>query len=633
MGIQIDDIQTNEGVGAQEEAYTQPQPAQTQASYSKKPSFAGGKTVLGFNTHSMTLMSGSKGSEYTSSIAKAMEEAFKSVSNAPSAIKINVLDNSVFTNLKYSTIVTSVDCGKSVSYHTILLEATGDRVFTASDVMLEVANANKNPTNHAARLNYWSPDDANNIHLHNEIRQVLSKVYPGKELKSVDALVLPKEHGEIAEVAEKLATDAYNACITEWYLSTETVTDLNISNALSEAGKGKVMRIKSDMRGLAGTNPFGGPFRADWKLCLTIGDQNQSWQELNVQSGDIPLVEVSGFVDSIPKTITIPQHPGFPPVMKTSLQPHIIITNDNPRVPTPCYMLLGIITSLVMIQPGMYIKALPLKDAKNQFGSLNFFTGLTKDDNGNPTRDRLDLTSKSYTMDKVYNVAKQMYTLPPIISMDIAAAGHQTYYTSMLATAANPNNPNNIRANAVSELIAQANWLTNGAFPMDFPVNEVFTDNGVVIPLGEWSDKSGLRDLRDIDLAFICGHSDNEDLINKWALTTLPGERTGMDPFLTRIDIISKFIPDARITGKAVRVTFTDKFIATLANAATAVGVDPRYESEIKFLAENNIGIMSNYLTNAGITSISGFGREFAPQGVNFTTPYVTTGAGRFGGY
>lgn len=629
MGIHIDDDISE--VGAQEQQAPQ---AQGQASYTQpKPNFVGGKTSLSFSSHTMTLMSGSKGSEYTSSIAKAMEEAFKTVSNSPSEIKINVLDNSVFRNLKYSTIVTSVDCGKAVSYHTILLEATGDRVFTAADVMGEVANANKNPSGQNAQLNYWSPDDANNIYLHNEIRQVLAKVYPGKTLKSVDALVLPKEHGEIAQIAEQLASVAFNACVTEWYFSTETVSDLNVGQALSEAGKGKILRIKSDMRGIAGTNPFGSPFRADWKLNLSIGDVNQTWRELNVQSGDIPLVETAGFVEAIPETIVIAQQPGFPPLEKTSLHPNIIITSINPLNPTPCYMLLGVITSLVMTNPGMFMKALPLKDNKNQFGSLNVFTALTKDDNNNPTRERLDLTSKHYTMDKVYNVGKQMFTLSPMVSMDIAAAGHQTYYTSILATAANPNNPNNIRVNAISELIAQLNWLTNGAFPIDFPVNEVFNNNGVVIPLGEWSDKTGLRDLRDIDLAFIAGHSDNDEMLNKWVLTSLPGDITGLDPFLTRVDIISKLVPDARITGKAVRVTFTGKFISALSNAAVSVGLDPRYETEVKFISDNNIGIMSNYLTNAGVQNAYGFAREYAPQGVNFSTPYVTTGAGRFGGY
>ena len=631
MGIQIDNPDGQAGL--EQPSVQNVQQQQAQASVQPKANnFGSGKSVLGFDSHGMTLMSGSKGSEYTKAIANGMAEAYKAVTNAPSEVKIHVLDNHDFTNLKYSVIVTSVDCGNTVSYHTVIREATGDREFTASDVMAAVAEATKNPAQ-GNRLQFYTPDDANNLYLHKEIQLVLTKAYGNKKFKAVDAVVLPKEHGEIADVAEKLATNSYNACIIEWYLSTENVSDLNISPALQKAGKNKIMKISSDMRGLPGTNSFGAPFRADWKLVLNITDAVQTYQELNVQNGNTPLVDVSGFVDAIPEEVTVAQHPGYPPVVKTTLRPNIIITNDNPRYPTPCYMLLGIISSIVMTNPGMWIKALPLKDSKNQFGSLNLFTGLTKDEAGNPTLERLDLNNKSYTKDKVYNVAKQMFTLQPMISMDIQAAGYQTYYTSILSTAANPNNPNNIRSNAISELIAQANWLTNGAFPIDFPINEVFNDNGVVIPLGEWSDKSGLRDLRDIDLAFICGHADDTSLMSRWALSNLPGDKTNMDPFLTKVDIISKLVPDARITGKAVRVTFTGKFINTLAQAAAAAGLDARYEAEIKFLADNNISMVSNFLTNAGVSGAYGFAREYAPQGVNFTTQYTNAGTGRFGGF
>ena len=628
MGIQIDDAQNSTN-----EVQPEVQQGAQQTQFSQPQGFMSSGKNLGFGNYGMTLLSGSKGSEYTKAIANGMAEAFKSVPNTPSEIKLDVLDNSIFTNLKYSTIVTSVDCRDIVSYFVILLEATGDRVFTASDVIAEVNNASKITVPGGARLQYWAPDDANNIHLHKEIRQVLSKTYKGKKLKAVDAVVLPKEHGEIAEVAEKLAAISYNACITEWYFATDSVSDLNIATALQEAGKGKVMKIKSDMRGNVGQGAFGSPFRADWKLALNISDANQTWQELNIQSGDDLLVEVAGFVDAIPEVVSIPSQPGYPPIEKTTLRPNIIITNDTPKFPTPNYMLLGLITSIVMTNPGMWMKSFPLKDSKNHVGTLNVFTGLNKDNAGNPTRERLDLTSKQHTADKVYNVLKQMFTLSPIVSMDIAAAGPQTYYTSILSTAANPNNPNNIRANAASELIAQANMLTNGAFPIDYPINEVFNDNGIVIPLGEWSDKSGLRDLRDIDLAFLAGHCDDDEILKKWALTNFPGDKTGLDPFLTRIDIISKLIPDARITGKAVRVTFTGKFITTLGNAAAASGLEARYETEIKFLSENNISIIGNYLTNAGVTGGYGFAREYTPQGINFTTPYTTAGTARFGGY
>ena len=179
-------------------------------------------------------------------------------------------------------------------------------------------------------------------------------------------------------------------------------------------------------------------------------------------------------------------------------------------------------------------------------------------------------------------------------------------------------------------IIETASWLTSGKFPSNFNPNEIFASDGVVIPVGKWSDKSGERDIREIDLAFNASHTDSMEFLTTWAQSNLPKHITGLDPYMTKVNIISKLIPSAEITGKAIRVTFSNAFISALESAAIGSGLNVRYEPQIKFAESNNLSILSNYLNNAGINNAGGFAQAMVQAGPNYSTAYGNVGYNRF---
>lgn len=139
---------------------------------------------LGFGS-SLGLIGATRGSEYTNSIAKTMQEVY---ANLPTPPKVNVFDREQMSNLAYSCIVVSMpNSNGEVCYHISLLEATGMDPLKASDIVSEATRAMREP-NAGARI--YTPSDAINGRLNNIILNDLSVQYPGAEFISTDGLVV-----------------------------------------------------------------------------------------------------------------------------------------------------------------------------------------------------------------------------------------------------------------------------------------------------------------------------------------------------------------------------------------------------------------------------------------------------------
>lgn len=580
---------------------------------------------LSFGSRDIFTMMANQGSEYTTGIAKAIMESYK---NLPTTLrpKVSILDKEVINNLAYSAVVVSNETAQTVNYFVILLEATGRKPMKAQEIVAEVQNASKMQ---GIRPMIYTTDDAIDSVLHTEIRSALAKEYgENKNAQSVDGLVVHTHHGDLVVLATKLAAIAYNACAVDAALESGDIKDLNIAQARSVTPN-TMLKIDSNMSRIQGISEVEEPVRSDWNVELNMIDTTSQMTSLNLQNNKNTLTKVSGFVDAIPEIVEIPTMPGAPVNVHTRFRPHVIITSNSVHTPTTGYMLLGLINSLVMTNSNMWLASLTPTDSKHNVGALNLFSNLENDQNGVGQSLVSELTGKDKTPDQVYAVIKQMFSLSPMLSMDIESFGPQTFYKSILATAAQPGN-NDAKIHAAQELIQVASWLTSGNFPSDFPIDQIFVNSGIVIPTGTWADKSGERDIRDIDLAFIASRTGDTNLMTKWALSNLPKESSGNDPYLAKVEVIAQLIPDAEITGKAIRVTFSNKFITTLSNAATAAGLDVRYEPEIKFAENQNIAILGNYLANAGIDNAAGFARQQMHQGSNFATQYSGMGYGRY---
>ena len=579
---------------------------------------------LSFGDKRGGFMQSSGGSDYAVSIAKTMMKVYETA-NVPVKTTISVLDKEVLPTLSYSSVIVSMMLNKEVSYFIILLERTGRAPLQAQSMMAELNNAQRQPGSFPS---IYTTDDAINTILHKEVVATLQQTYGDVKIKSAEGIVLPSEHNNIEDLAPMLAKLAYDACILELNVgSNGAVDDLDITVAIDKykSQNNKKIRYESIMSKQIRNNALNKPVRSDWTIDLVLVDTSAYTQSLNMENTKSVITRTSGFVDALPEEVILPQAPGaYNQILKTiQCRPHIIVTSNSAESPTIGYMLLGLISSIVMTKREMWLGALRPSDPKNHVGALNV---ITKIDDGEGAK--LDLTNKKYSMDEVYAVISRMFPLEPVISVDIESFGPQSFYMSALTAASQSINPL-ARENASKMIIETASHLTHGPFPSDFNPNEIFAHDSILIPMGTWSDKTGIKDIREIDLAFIASHVDDINLINKWILSCVPSNVSGQDPFLSKVDIISKIIPSAEISGKATRCTFSAKFINTLSSAVIQAGLRVDYETEIKFTETANLSVLSSCFNSAGIGgNVTGFAREAIQTGPNYNTPYTHTGFG-----
>lgn len=578
---------------------------------------AGANTTqtLGFGS-TMGLISATRGSEYTNTIAKAMTDIYSKMAEQPHVL---VLDNEDLTNLAYSAIVVSkLNANKEVCYHTVLLATTGSDPMRASDIVAEATRALQDPN---ANVLIYTPSDAINHILTDIIEAKLAEVHGSTAFISTDGVVVKSTDIDTVDLGMRVAAIAYNAVNTEALLSSGLVSDLNIAKAIGKTSPD--MRLDCNLYNTVAQDIVGSAVRQDFKVDLVHQDSGNR-HELNADTRRRE-VSVAGYVDAIREDLAGMQQPGMPPIMYTRLHPNIVLTNIETALPTVGFMLLGIATATVMARNEMWLQSLASIDPKspNTPGALNQLTNIEGTEGPGV---QLDFSSKEVTIEEHYASLNRMYTESAVISQDVEVFGPQSQYAAVISAAAAPNN-SKARADARAEIIEAAYQLTNGNFPADYPEYEIFACEGLIIPMGHWTDKAGERDIRDVDLAFVCSQTSDMNLINKWSMTSLPRSITKLDPFLTRVEIINQLIPDAVISGKATHVTYTNKFLSTLTAAIEAAGLKARYESAMVINQQYSTSQFTDYLSAAGLSGGTGFAHQggYGTQ-TGAYTPYAYMG-------
>lgn len=582
-------------------------------------SFGSGKTI-GWGNKDLMVMSSNMGSEYTNKFAHDMDLVYSKLStNKP---KIHILDKEKMEGLAYSSIVVSSKHGNSVYYFIVLLAETGREAMKAGEITAEL---NLERT-HNQRPNVFTLDDGIDEVLHNEVIRTLARVYGDVRFISSDGEIVRKNHSEA--LPAKVASTAYNAINIDPVISAGEYSDINIAQAIAESPNRTLTLEPNGMKQVV-HDEAEAPIRHDFAVDLVSVDNSPQTHSINLANSRDTLSKVVGFIDTMPANYTAPAMPGVPPMQTISLHPHIIINSIDVKIPTPGFMFMGLVSSLIMTQENMWLPSLMPKDAKdyNNIGALNIITNLRN--NQNRIGEPLDLTAKNVKDEDAYGIIKSMCKLTPIVSMDVQSFGPQTYYTSLLSVAAQNNN-NTAKRAASAEIVETCVQLTNGNFPQDFPIDKIFANSGIIVPTGPWYDKSGERDVRDVGLAFIANRTQDIDLLNRWAFSNLPKSASGSDPFGTKVEIISKLIPEAEITGKATRVTFTAEFITMLSTAAEAAGFNTKYKTQFAYRQTNNIGEVGTYLQNAGVSNVSGFAQQNTVSGPSWNFGYSNVGYNKY---
>ncbi len=583
--------------------------------------------ILTFGAKPITTMNSGLGSEYLNKLLEQVKEIYAGENIGAYKLNVLAIDNEVVTNLQYSCLVTSLCKNKKVTYFITMLEGTGRRPLDATAIIAEQNNMLRmNNVNKSTEV--FVTSDAVDTILDNEVVKQLTSVHGSDNtFITVDALVIPYNNTDLSAAnIRPIASIALNACRVQSGKINNEFRDLNIA-AAKAALPNSFLKIDSNMLPSTIIDATGRQVRADFQIELHSVDNRNVSQSINLQNTKNVISKSAGFVDAMPVEIPVHSMPGMAQSSMLRLRPHVILTTMEADMPTTGYALLSLVTSVVMTRPAMWLAAVAPKstDELHDAGKLNMITNLENNQNG--IGEPVDLKDPTLAAQEVHSLLKQMYSLEAMFSLDVETCGTQSDYLSIFAAASAPGtskDESTEKYNAAKEIISAANWLADGMFPQDFDINNIFLNSGIVIPTGKWTDKNGTeRDLRDIDLSFVANVGQNTELVNQWALSNVPHAISGMDPYLTKVEIISKLVPNAEITGKATRCTFTPDFITTLSTACANAGLETRYDPEVNYSEQSNIAVLGNYLANAGIAQdATSFARTFT-NGNNYQTPYA----------
>lgn len=601
-------------------------------------------TNLGFVPGDIKLMSANKASEYTTAVAKSINELYNSNPEYKD-LTVLVLDKEVIRGLFYSFIVVAKKYGNKVYYFQSALERTGRKPMAAEAIIKEYQDQIKNNT---VSSELWTIDETYNIVLRDHVVRIIVNQFkidgnPSDVIICADGCTIPYHFEDTEQAGRNLAAIAYNATLVCAMLEDPKNGDLNIAVGNKQT-QNAALHIQSTIRPSTAVDEMNNPIRSDWRLELCLRQNkpqytNMSYvDDLNKENANVVLTKCHGFVDAIPdmRTTVIP---GIGPVRDTRMRPHIIITDIAAVKPTIGFMLLGFLSSRIMANRNMWLATVLPNGSKYNVGALNLKTCLEAENNpnfrGKPgvvmdlANGKIAGSKEKMTNDEIYNTVKRIFSLEPIVSIDIPAYGPHTFYTSVLSAAASGGMSRNSQG-ALRALVETISVLTNGRFDKNFPTQDIFNHEGVLVPTGIWRDKTGaLRDIRDIDMTMIASVTGSVEMMDLWAISNLPQRVTQRDPYLTKVEIISKIIPDAEITGKCARVTFTSKFMAALDQAAIEAGLNLRYEPEVKDIEDNNLGVIEGYFSPAAFAEGPGFARANVFSGPNYNTPWLSSGSWR----
>lgn len=586
------------------------------------------------------------GAEYTTTIKETLEKIYKTAPGFNDYdLSVYALDKTIQydlsvsaqeiipLNLAYSYVVVSLTVSGKAWYFIILLEATGRRPLKAEEIMREYDNIIRNNGVGGNRHNIYTADDTISVYVHSLIKQMIGKdknIQDTKNIFSVDGLVLPSEHMEFAKLANTIAQIAADSVFTEAVLEGGLASkgiakmgDLNIAKALEVYTKNNSsyqFRYETYISKQPKKNKLGRPMRCDWMLNLVNTRNLSNIKDVyNVQNAREVINSVGGYIEALPEEVMVTENNIA--TTKVTFRPNIIITsNEGCSKSTIGFNLLGLLSALVMSKEEMYLKVLR-PDSDINVGALNIYAKLI------PDGKKFDLSNKKMPVDEVYMFIKKLFTLSPVISMDVEVYGPESTAQEVFVKACQPFGSDPKVAAAAAEIVERAHILTGGIFPKNYPITEIFTNNGIVIPMGSYIDKDGEKDIREIDLVYLATKTTDFSVLNSWVFSNLPSSVSGADSFITKVGIINSILPEADITGKAVRVTFSFKFLELLANSVAQAGLRPIYDPEVRLTQQSNLSIMNSYYANAGLSNnFGGFGVQSMERGPSFSTGYGTMG-------
>lgn len=553
----------------------------------------------------LTRIRSGMGQEHLIKTKKKIEEMINSLDETK-RIKVTLFDKTVFGFLSYSSLVfhaiSESNGSKSLFYYIVLFKSTGRRDKTASEIMGTITG---NTIDNSKYNELWTTDEAINDNYHKFIVDKLykdygidyereSKLQNGVKPVLLEGVIIHEEESDTDMLAQRIFCLVGTVFVTQLSLSELIgLRDLNIKEAMKTASN-RFLNIDTYYSDKNTEGPFGDLYRTDFTANLIYKPSNKTFtpQQLNSYTeSDETICTIGGFVTAIP----IQHIDNITRTMVYRYRPQIVITRIDLDFPTVNYLMTAILTSLVMVERPQFLSSLyygPITDP----GILNIVSKIDGEKGATKIRD------PKLTREAAMEFLSDVVSAEPVITIDIPHYNDSSNYLSIMSGCAG-----GFRY-AGEEFISHVSELTGGAFDANFSPMDVFQNSGVTIPLGYWNSKHGKRDLRDVDYAFILANTQDINLANRWIRSDVPGGCQDIGEYFAKVDVISKIIPDAVITGKATRLSFTSNFINHFKEALRAIGFTAIHEPSVNLFGNTyDLGMITAYYDPYGLSSGPGF--------------------------
>lgn len=535
---------------------------------------------LGFFPLNNKLINGNNTDASTVELAKQLKTVIAQTNDEN--VNIHVFTRSNYPALTYSNIVVTLLKNKDLFYYDILLEGTNPHD-TSVSTLVESIKTNK-PA--------FIASDAINEELHRIVLSVINKT-GDLNVHNMDGIIIPTGTEFNETVVNDIAANAYNTLAMAAMLNSNEISDLNISRAMAQTNG--YLALKDYSLTAPHIDALGKEKKVNWGVELTAytkGNNNVP----NTLEGASHISTVKGYINYIPEDKQI-QVPGMLPTTKTMFHPQLILNVFDVVVPSLGYVLMSLATSVVLAKDDNWIKPVIDTLQNTDIGVLNKVANINNVIDKAPGA--IKVASLNKLEDKVAAI-KKLVPLEPILCMDISAFSDNSVLLSPIAAAAEGSQE------AVDYINKTAMMLCNGKFE-SVNRSEMFAMSPIVIPEGEWVNNKGVqKTFDDIDTPYILsvGGTAAQKLAVDYISTELG---KSPNPFVDRLELINNLGINGKVTGKKMRVTFSNIFLNNLLNGLIASGFVPRFESSEIINKPTGFGFTANTFSSATMSDIAAF--------------------------
>lgn len=543
------------------------------------------------------------GSELVSTVIEKLSKIYERFEDLYQ-IKILPLDNNQYTNLALSAVVVCVQNKRKrqvgVAFYTMILEGT------APPILPRYENIN------GKQVEILRPTSvAWDYRLFDTVKSAVADAFPNLKLLTADGMVVPRNFNvDFEKDVYRLARNALHAATNEIDTNTPGFNDLNLANVTEKSNF--VTSLKFEDTNISGDD--GLPMRSDIQIEVVDNLGNNQQDNSSVHSNNrstrvgamsgfvdfswAPVIQNTGYANTYAPTQQLP--PGFLPTQKYAAR--YVITQIDPSALATLPALLFLIASAPAVaENNNWIRSYHKRGkTMHDIGGLNIEANILNDASGKGAK--IDTTADSFTLHDTAQLINAMVRPGISIAIDIPDCGPQTWYSSVLATAATGSGD---ATSAEQIIVNAANHLTNNAFSRFFqPGTPVFVDTNNRVHLGYFSKSGGaIEDIRAIDyLAVLNMRGATDDrIVRNWSDSFTFTQASIQERLDVRARIIRELAPNAVFTGFATRATFSSEFLNALANGIANCGIRQAIQTNGvgAFMADRGIAAF----TNSGIIS------------------------------